>query len=512
MSRRINRRRFLAEASCGAMSATTLINSMVNLGAINGATTGNSANFGVGSDYKALVCLLLQGGCDTFNVLIPMGMDASAGGDNGYLKYSETRSDLAIPLNQVLPLNPLSTTSNGLTSRYDAYGLHPGMPEIQNLFNTGACSFISNIGTLVEPLADYNDYYGGVKKLPLGVYSHSDQVMQWQSSVPQSRDALGFGGRVADLLHAQNDFDAISMNISLAGSNTFQTGHQVVEYAVSDNLSPDNVGFESIKPWWYSNTGFLTQTRNNAIDNLVSQTYANLLKQQYSSLTKTSIESFELFKEALKKVPSFTTVFPNTGLADDLFAIAKLISVQAELGAKRQIFFVQYGGWDNHDDLIQAQAQRLPVVSQALNAFYNATVELGIQDKVTTFTISDFARTATSNGQGSDHAWGGNHIVMGGAVDGQRIFGGYPSMDINNPAESPLNVSFRGNFIPSISTDQFYAELALWYGVSVNDLCYVLPNLGNFYSYSNGVYPIGFMDFSGTSICTNPAQESCLVY
>jgi uncharacterized protein (DUF1501 family) len=162
-----------------------------------------------------------------------------------------------------------------------------------------------------------------------------------------------------------------------------------------------------------------------------------------------------------------------------------------------------------HSDLVDGLNDKLLEVSQAMTAFYDATVEMGIADKVTTFTISDFARTITSNGLGSDHAWGGNTMVMGGAVNGGKIYGAFPKMDVVNYNR---NVSFRGNYIPSISTDELYGELALWYGVSPYDLCYVLPNLSNFYSYSPSNYPVGFMNFNGTSISTENLPQNCLTY
>ena len=202
--------------------------------------------------------------------------------------------------------------------------------------------------------------------------------------------------------------------------------------------------------------------------------------------------------------------FDNNNLSKDLQAVAKVMSVSKEMGAKRQIFFVNYGGWDMHDNLLGGLNTRLEVVSKALSNFYQATVNLGIANKVTTFTISDFARTITSNGLGSDHGWGGNTMVMGGAVNGGKIFGRYPRMDVGNSNQQ--NVSFRGNFIPAVSTDEMYAELALWYGVSPYDLCYVLPNLSNFYSYNPNNYPIGFMNFAGTTISNDDKPLGCLTY
>lgn len=486
------------------MGSTTLLSTLSQLTSLNGVMGKQPSGVGYPTDYKALVCILFSGGIDSYNMLIPMGVNA--GGDNGFNEYKAIRTDLSV-LNPIALTNPQCVGFKSFGCNYGAYGVHPQMTGVRDLFNSGKLSFVSNIGTLVEPILNKTQFDSGQKKLPLGLYSHSDQIMQWQTSVPQSRDAYGFGGRIADLFNAANANTEVSMNISLGGKNTFQRGHSIAEYAISNNVQPSNVGFEALPSWW-GNSGYLTDSRNATIDSLVSQTYFNLLQQSYSSSTKTATAAFDVFKSALSKVPTITTTFPNSKLATDLLAIAKIISVRNQLGAKRQIFFVNYGGWDMHDDLLTGLDSKLPVVSQALKAFYDATIELGVANQVTSFTISDFARTITSNGKGSDHAWGGNQIVMGGAVNGGKILGAYPKMNTSYP----LNVSFRGNFIPAVSTDEFYAELALWYGISPSDLCYVLPNIGNFYSYAPGQYPLGFMNFNGTAISTENFPQNCLTY
>ncbi len=505
----MDRRNFIKTLGCGAMGSTTLLSTLTSLGAVNGAMSNSASKLHSAEDYKALVCVLFAGGIDSFNILIPSG--TNTGGDNGFNEYKNVRSDIAIQTNtSLLPLNnPQCSGFRGQPCSYGSFGVHPTMTGVQSLFNTGKLAFMANIGTLVEPILNYNEYQNGIKKLPLGIYSHSDQIMQWQTSVPQSRDALGVGGRIADLLNASNTVPEISMNISLDGKNSFQRGKDIAEYSISDNVSSSNVGITSLPSGW-SNSGYLNELRNNAIDSLVSRNYANLLQKTYSSTAKSAINSFQIFKDALKRVPSMTTPFGTSSLEKDLQAVAKVMSVRNELGAKRQIFFVTYGGWDMHDNLVGGLNQRLPIVSQALKSFYDATTELGIAENVTTFTISDFARTITSNGLGSDHAWGGNMMVMGGSVNGGRIYGNYPKMDVG--ASNQQNISFRGNFIPAVSTDEMYAEMALWYGVSPYDLCYVLPNLGNFYSYSPNNYPVGFMNFNGTSISTEDKPQGCLTY
>jgi uncharacterized protein (DUF1501 family) len=504
----MNRRDFIRQSSCAAMGSTTLLSTLTNLGAVNGAMSGNMSNVKSNEDYKALVCILFSGGMDSFSTLIPSG--TTTGGDNGFIDYKNVRSDLAVQLSSsLLQLNnPQCTGFRGVPCNYGSFGVHPAMSGVRDLFNSGKLAFMSNIGTLVEPVMNYTQFDSGLKKLPLGLYSHSDQAMQWQTSVPQSREALGVGGRLADLLHASNSHQEISMNISLDGKNTFQRGQDIAEYAISNNINPNNVGITALPSWW-GNSGFLTQQRNNAVDSLVSKVYDNLLRKTYSTTAKSSIAAFDIFKEALKKVPSIITPSPDTSLSKDLQAIAKIMSVRSPLGAKRQIFFVNYGGWDMHSNLVNGMNDQLLIVSQALKAFYDTTAELGIAENVTTFTISDFARTITSNGLGADHAWGGNMMVMGGAVNGGKIFGTFPKMDV---ISNPQNVSFRGNFIPSISTDEMYAELALWYGVSPYDLCYVLPNLSNFYTYSPNNYPVGFMNFNGTTISNIDKPQTCVTY
>lgn len=509
----MNRRSFLKNVSCAAIGSNTLLSTLTNLTSINGILGADLLKHSPPTDYKAMICILLSGGADSYNMLIPTG--TNAGGDNGYNEYKSVRTNLALPnvatSGGVLPLvNPQCSSFRGVNCSYGSYGIHPSMTGVQNLFNSGKLAFMSNIGTLVEPISNYTQYQGGQKKTPLGMFSHSDQQQQWQTSVPQSRDAAGFAGRIADMMNAVNSHQEVSMNISLAGKNIFQRGQNVSEYAINNNVNPNNIGFENLSPYW-SNSGLLTKIRNNAIDSLVSKTYDNLLQRTYSTSTKQAIGSFEIFREALQKVPNIATVFANDNLSNDLLAIAKIMSVRNFLGAKRQIFFIDAVGWDMHSSLLYELNNNLGKVSAALKSFYDATVELGIADKVTTFTISDFGRTITSNGSGSDHAWGGNTMVMGGAVKGGKIYGAYPKMDVIS-SSNLQNVSIRGTFIPSISTDEFYAELALWYGISPYDLCYALPNLGNFYSYAINNYPVGFMNFNGTAISIDNLPQNCLTY
>jgi uncharacterized protein (DUF1501 family) len=472
----ITRRAFLGQASCAGLGSMALMNSILNLGMIN-TVAARPHIIDNPNDYKALVCILLAGGADSFNMLVPTD-------STNYNEYATTRSSIALP-NQgstggVLPLN---FTNNGRT-----YGVHPTMTRVQELFNNQKLSFISNIGTLIEPVLTKQNYNQGLKKIPLGLFSHSDQIMQWQTSVPQDRNATGFAGRMADILGDMNSIQKISMNISLAGTNRFQAGQNTFEFTVSNSSNLDNIGFQGY-PWWQGNGGLLTDTKNRAILSMAEQTYQSVFQKTYGSKTVNANESLQALKDGLAKLVPLTTPFSNTNLSRDMKKIAELIRVQNHLGANRQIFFVSFGGWDHHDNILPQQNTMLPVLSNALYEFNNALNEIGKQNDVVTFTISDFGRTLTSNGNGSDHAWGGNVMVMGEPITGGKVFGTYPSLSL--ASSNSLNLSNRGMLIPTTSVDEMYAELALWYGASPNDLNYILPNLCNFYSSNNCSTPVG---------------------
>ncbi len=463
---KISRRSFLGQASCAAIGSTTFLSTALNLGMINTAAARPHI-IGANSNYKALVCILLAGGCDTFNVLVPTETSE-------YNDYAATRTSLALSndpnTGELLDLN---YNNNGRT-----FAVHGGMSRVRDLFNNGDLSFIANVGTLIEPIADRNEFTSGLKQIPLGLYSHNDQIMQWQTSVPQDRTAFGVGGRIADILNDMNAIPQISMNISLDGKNRFQAGQNTLEYAIEDDTNASNIGIEGL-PGWYSNSGFLNQTRDQTIDSMMEDVYSNIFHQTYSTLTRQSKASIEVFSTALSQGTPLSTVFSDTRLSRDLRMMANVINIHQQLGANRQIFFTTFGGWDHHNNVIGSQAVMLPVLSDALGEFNDALAEMGLQDQVTTFTISDFARTLTSNGNGSDHAYGANQMIMGGAVQGGNVFGDYPALYLDN---NPLNLSNRGRILPTTAVDEFYAELALWFGVSPNDLNYILPNLCNFYS------------------------------
>tara|TARA_Y100000385_G_C13095828_1_gene641243 strand:+ start:1692 stop:3104 length:1413 start_codon:yes stop_codon:yes gene_type:complete len=462
-----NRRRFLGTASCAAIGSTTFFSTLFNLGMANEAAGRAVASaYNSSNNYKALVCILFAGGNDSFNMLVPN--DTSA-----YNAYSATRSNQALAKNSLLGLNHLAGGLPGL-------GVHPSMPEVQQLYNSGNLAFISNVGTLVEP-TNKTQFENGSVSLPLGLFSHADQIQQWQTSVPHTRSSSGWGGRMSDILQSMNNNQNISMNISLSGRNIFQSGNQSSEYTINPS-GTGSIGIEG-----YKGDSALDMIRTTAVDNLLEDQYVDIFKKTYADVTRNAQSSHEQFSSAIGGV-NLNTTFSTSRLSQSMQMVAKTIAARNTLDVCRQTFFITFGGWDHHDELLNNQAGMLTVVSKALSEFNTAMTELGVNDNVTTFTISDFARTLTSNGNGTDHAWGGNVMVMGGKVNGGRTYGSYPNLALN----SNLDVG-NGVLIPTLSTDEYFAELAQWYGVSNTEINNIFPNLTNFYTVG-GQPPIGFMN------------------
>lgn len=465
MSKPISRRQFIGQASCAAVGSTALFSTLLNLRMANTV----AAQSAPANDYKALVCLFFAGGSDSFNLLVPYG-------DTEYAEYAAIRADLALSksANQILPLNLAQPIGKEL-------GVHAGMPEIQTLFNQGDAAWLANVGTLVQPTTR-EQYEAESVILPLGLYSHSDQIRQWQTSVPQSGDAIGWGGRAADILNELNNNDRISMNISIAGNNTWQAGNEVFGYEISTNGS---VGRSNFDRTWGINPAMA-----GAAESQLAQSYQNVFKDTFAQVSKNAMDAHEEFSAAIDGSPALSTVFPDNYLGDQLRMVARTIAAHSALGMRRQTFFVQLGGWDHHDEVLDNMGAMVPMVSQSVSAFYNALGEINEQNNVTLFTASDFGRTLTSNGQGSDHAWGGNHLIVGGAVNGQRVYGTYPDLYEGNVLDTG-----RGRLIPTTSVDAYFAELALWFGVSPADIPAVLPNATNFFTPS-ATGPLGFMQMA----------------
>ncbi len=457
-----SRRKFLGQASCAAIGSTTLFSTLFNIKAMNAAAIANSSVNSQPGDYKALVVILLEGGMDSFNMLVPRDTTS-------YNTYNATRSNMALPLNSLRSIFP----NNAPVGKQ--YGLHQSCQHMQTMFNDGDLSFVANVGTLIQPTTKAQ-YFSGTTPLPLGLYSHSDQSAHWQTGIPNARVAQGWGGKMADMMIAANENTTLSMSVSMSGSNLFQTGNTTSEFSMNEQGATSIDGYNG--DWVYN------RMRTAAIDGMINQGYQNAFKKTYVSTIKTGMDGADMLRAVIDNSPTFMTPFANDYFSSQMKVIAQTISGREPLGMSRQVFFVSLGGWDMHDDLLADQADLTYRLDQALNSFNQAMIQLGVQDKVTTFSLSEFARTLTSNGDGTDHAWGSNTFVMGGAVNGKNIFGQYPSLALgsSNPQE------IYGALIPTTSTDQYFRDIALWYGVPPSEIATLFPNIGNFSST-----PLGFL-------------------
>jgi uncharacterized protein (DUF1501 family) len=461
------RREFIGSACCAAVGATGLLSTLGSLRLMaaaaspaNGPQTPPRAG-AVAGDYKALVCLFLNGGNDANNMIVPTG--------SGYAAYATARTNLALNRDTLLPLAP--KTSDGRE-----WALHPAMGELRDLFGAGRAAFLANVGTLCYPTTKAQ-YTARSVPLPPQLFSHSDQQVQWQHSVPDRPTQTGWGGRIADLLASMNASDRISMSISIAGKNTFQVGDKIAQYAIGTGGATTLAGNTSTV-----NPTNLDGIRFRAQKDIFAQSQPNLIETAFGTTSGDAIVSADLLNTVLSASPAVSTQFPNTTAGNQLRMVARLVAASSNLGLRRQVFFVQLGGWDTHAAQINltnanndTHANLLRQVSQAVQAFNNAMNEVGAADQVTLFTASDFGRTFRSNGDGSDHGWGNHQFIVGGAVKGGDIYGKMPTLTVNGPDDTGL-----GRWIPTTSVDEYAATLATWFGVSPTDLPIVLPNIGRF--------------------------------
>jgi uncharacterized protein (DUF1501 family) len=500
MSKPINRRQFLAQSSCASVGSLGLLSTLLNL-RMAGSAVGQSLP--PGGDDRALVCLFFAGGIDSYNLLMPVS------GSSVYNNYLTTRGGVYDPLNNADGLAIAGLPLAAHATDPFAFGVHPkcgdhnSQPGIQSLYASGKLAFVSNVGTLVDRMTK-EQYNNSSVARPRGLYSHADQVRQWHTTSTTRTGALGWAGMAADLLHAGNTAAKVSMNISLGGNNVWQTGNKLFAYSIG--TSGSTLPGEYNSPYDNPTVSATSRSalRTAAIDNIVQQEYQNLLDHTFTQNLRDSIEASAAFRDAFNDNP-VTTPFPGDAaytyppgltanndpartLGQQFKAVIRSIKARQALGLRRQTFFLNYGGWDHHDEVINTMDRMIDVVNRCLISYWLALEEIQMRDKVTLYTASDFARTLTSNGAGSDHAWGGNMLVLGGAVNGGRVYGTYPDVALNAPSV----VTSRGATLPGISVDEYFAELALWLGVSPGDLPSVLPRITTFHT-PGGAPPVGFM-------------------
>jgi len=484
-SERHTRRTFLRRASQLAMMGAALPM------ALNLAAMGEAAAFNA-TDYKALVCVFLAGGNDYANTVVTCddpsynAYSAIRGGGAGQAAggIALAKADLAATL-----LSPLTPLADGRQ-----YALNPAMSGLAGLFNVGQAAVQLNVGPLVVPLtrAQYSGTDRKTYPLPPKLFSHNDQQSIWQSSSPEGAK-VGWGGRMGDLALPSNGGQSVFTCISVTGNAVFLSGDSAFSYRMGTGGA---VKVNSLASSVYGSVAV-----NQAMLQLVQQERSHALENEYNRVMKRSLGAQGTITAALAPFPAdsapFNTFPSANGLADQLRMVARLIAARGSLGIKRQVFFVSLGGFDLHDSLVAKQAVQLGLVSTAMTAFYNATAALGVASQVTAFTASEFGRTLSSNGGGSDHGWGSHHLMVGGAVKGKAFYGTPPPVSVGNTsaAQDQWHVG-QGRLLPSTSVDQYAATLARWFGVADAELAAILPNLKNFGAAANRAdYPanLGFM-------------------
>jgi uncharacterized protein (DUF1501 family) len=440
----MNRRDFLRHM--GGIGAGAALAQLGLLGSHALAATG---------DYKALVCIFLAGGNDGNNTLVPIDT-------TGYAKYYAVRGSLALPQANLMQLPEVGGALR--------FGLHPGLAAWQTIWNAGKMAVLLNAGTLLQTLT-LAQYQASTSVRPLDLFSHIDQQAQWQAAISDTPSGTGWGGRMADQLAAANAGSSLPTMITTSGNNLFVTGQasRALAIPVSGSYGLSGAG-----------TSGANLVRTTALTQLLGVDKDSLLIDAAQDITTNALNYSATLSPLLagNSTPAaapFATL--TSGIAKQLLAIAKIIEARTAFNATRQIFFASLGGFDTHTNQLTAQASLFGQLGPAVKAFYDAMAAIGENANVTTFTLSDFSRTFKPNTTGgTDHAWGNNHFIIGGAVHGQRFYGTQPTLTLGGPDDT----SKEGRWIPTTAVDQYAATLATWFGVSPAGLASVLPNLSRF--------------------------------
>jgi len=404
------------------------------------------------NDYKALVCLFLFGGNDGFNLVVPTNTDS-------YAEYAASRQNLAIANDILLPFSPL--TSDGRS-----YGFHPQAAALQSLFADGNLAIMGNTGHLIEPVTR-EQFLNESVRVPTELFSHNNQQQQWKTVDNSPSNNSGWGGRIANFFAGEQDEPLLS-SIALNGKSSWLTHPTTLDLSISAG------GFDD---YWYvkEGTGYVNQRRAAHLENLYRD-YPKLFHKEIADVQRRTLELVESVGSVLANTPDINTVFPEDngyGVASQMKTVAKMIAAREGLGMNRQVFFVGMGGFDTHDTQNVDQAALFTMLTSTLKAFDDAMKEIGAHNEVTTFTASEFGRTLTSNGDGTDHGWGSHQLVMGGAVKGGDIYGTMPSLAIEGVDDSGR----RGRIIPTTSVEQYVQSMLSWYGLDATQIQTVLPKV-----------------------------------
>ncbi len=489
-----SRREFITKSGC-ALGMAALATQVEHFGLMNALAQKVDDNqidaTSEGGNYKALVCIFMSGGNDGNNTVIPNHSDSSV---SNYANYSAGRitQGLALAQNTLLPISvPRIGNLN--------YGLHPGLGTvtgginngIHELWAQGKMAVVTNVGTLVAPMTKAQYQANSVPK-PFQLFSHSDQVSQFQGGRSDTASFTGWGGRTSDRMTAgSNPGGLLPMITSINGAQLFTSGQTTLPLAIRDSATGLN---QVLNP-----AGYSTSTTNQARLTAFNQLRTQDLSQQYIKAASAVTDQAIAANSALATFQEVTVTFPNTSIGRQLKQVARLIKKRNELSINRQIFYCQIGGFDTHNNQLNDQANLLSQLSQAARAFYDEMVTQGVSNDVTTFTMTDFSRTFNPAGSGgtvgSDHAWGNHVFVLGGSVLGGNFYGTntsngtpFPTLTFNGPDDADSNSSARGRWIPTTSVEQYAATLASWYGLPAGDMTTVFPNISRF-SNTN----LGFM-------------------
>lgn len=444
----IHTRRDFMKATLRSAAALGSFGALSKFGEMN-ALAGSSG-------YQALVCIFLAGGNDGHNTVVPMTT-----AQQNFSQYQQARGPLAITQSTLLPI------ANGA----DTYGLHPSLPELQGLYTQGKAAVLANVGMLVQPLTRAQYLAANSTMIPSQLFSHSDQTGQWQTAIPTGLGSTGWGGRITDQLASQNTGAIFPPLASVGGCGLFCTGSQTTAATVPPPPQGSTAGTGM------ATLGGLQGSRALGMQTLLTFDNGLQLVQAANGIT-TNGNNYANTLTGLLGSNKITTKFPaNNPLASQLLTVANVISVRAQLGLSRQIFFCQLGGFDTHSAQVETQTPLLQQLSQAVAAFYQATVDLGLDQSVTTFTASEFGRTLNPSGNdGTDHAWGNHHFIVGGGVVGGQFYGSFPLLALGGPNDA----NTRGTLIPTTAVDQYGGTLAQWFGVVPGNLSMVFPNIANF--------------------------------
>jgi len=451
-----SKREFLAMAAklSGAGVAAPFA---LNLAGI-GAAAAQTAN-----DYKALVCVFLYGANDHNNTIVTF--DTAS-----FNAYTSARSSISLPRADLIALTPTVALSGNNQGRQ--FALAKELAPLKTMWDQGKLAILANVGPLIVPTTKAQ-YSNLSVPLPPKLFSHNDQQATWQASSPEGA-RLGWGGRLGDLFASQNANPVFTCN-SLAGSAVFLAGNTVAGYQLGTSGS---VAIAGLGGNLFGSTAAPALMRA-----IINEAGTHLLSRDVAATTARSTKADQELSAAFAANPDFPipASLTTNALAAQLRIVSRMIASRTTLGAKRQIFLVSLNGFDTHDDQLQTQPILHAQLASALAYFDQNLQSMNVANSVTTFTASDFGRTLTSNGDGSDHGWGSHHFIMGGAVKGGQYYGSFPVMGLNN-----IDEVGSGRLIPTTAVDQYAATLANWFGVSNTDMAMVLPNIGNFSSRNLG--------------------------